>query len=62
MPTMLIRKDQRRGRAGQGDHDPGREEQVERRRHLGQARHDHAKQTELAALQFVCGLFGDGHR
>jgi hypothetical protein len=31
-------------------------------RDLGQARHDHAKQPELAALQFVWGLFGDGHR
>jgi hypothetical protein len=28
----------------------------------GQAWHDHAKQPELAALKFLGGLFGDGHR
>ena len=61
-PDHADQEDQRRGGAGQGDHDAGGEEQVERRRHLGQAGHDHAKQPELAALQFVCGLFGDGHR
>jgi hypothetical protein len=66
-PDHGDQEDQRRRRAGQGDHDAGREEQVERRGHLGQPRHDHTEQPELAALQglglaTLQGLRGVGHR
>jgi len=36
-------------------------EQVERGRDLGQARHDHAGQAELTALQFLAGWCGGSH-
>jgi hypothetical protein len=43
---------------GQADHQPGGEKEVERRRDLRDARHDHAEQAELAVLQRLPGLGG----
>ena len=55
-------EDQRCRGAGQADHQPGGEEEVERRRDLRHARHDDAEQAELAVLQGWPGRggFGDG--
>jgi hypothetical protein len=44
--------------AGQADHQPGGEEEVEGRRDLRDAGHDHAEQAELAVLQRRPGLAG----
>ena len=54
IPTMLIRKISGAEAPASATMTPGGEEQVERRGHLGQARHDDAEQAELAALQ-GCG-------
>ena len=59
-PDHADQEHQRDRGAGEGGHQPGGEEQVERGRDLGQARHEHAEQADLAARQRGPGGRGGG--